>query len=49
MIGSPSVDDMSFVTDEKAVKYLQKFTPRPPANLRERYPQGSDEALDLLT
>ena len=49
MIGSPSADDMSFVTDEKAVKYLQKFTPRSPANLRERYPQGSDEALDLLT
>ena len=49
MIGSPSEDDMSFVTDEKAVKYLQKFTERPPVNLRERYPQGSDEALDLLT
>ena len=48
LIGSPSEDDLSFVTDEKAIRYLRKFRPRPPAKLRNKYPAGSDDALRLL-
>jgi mitogen-activated protein kinase 1/3 len=48
MIGTPNQDDISFVTDEKAIKYLQKFRARPAANLREMYPEGSDSAIRLL-
>lgn len=48
MIGSPSEDDMSFVTDEKALAYLRRFKHRLPINLRERYPEGSDDALRML-
>lgn len=49
LIGSPSEADMSFVTDEKALRYLRKFRARPAANLREKYPEGSDDALRLLS
>lgn len=48
MLGSPTVQDLSFVTDEKAVKYLERFRNRNPVNLRQRYPAGSDQALRLL-
>lgn len=48
MLGSPTPEDLSFVTDEKAVKYLERFRNRNPANLRQRYPAGSDQALRLL-
>ena len=48
MIGSPSEDDLSFVTDEKALLYLHRYTARPPANLREKYPEGSDDAFRIL-
>ena len=34
LIGTPSEEDLSFVTDEKAIKYLQRFNPRPPIDLR---------------
>jgi len=49
MIGSPTAEDVSFVTDEKAVRYLRKFRERPAINLREKYPDGSNDALRLLS
>ncbi len=49
MIGTPTADDMSFVTDEKAIRYLERFKPRAPSNLREKYPSGSDAGLTLLS
>ena len=48
MIGTPTEEDMSFVTDEKALIYLRKFEPKPACNLREKYPEGSDDALRIL-
>ena len=48
MIGTPSEDDLSFVTDDKAIKYLRRFRARAPQNLRDRYPECSDDALRLL-
>lgn len=49
MVGSPTREDMSFVTDEKAIKYLERFRNKHPVNLRQKYPSGSDQALRLLT
>lgn len=48
LIGSPTENDMSFVTDAKALTYLQKYTPKPAVDLRTRYPDGSDDALRIL-
>ena len=33
LIGTPNEDDMSFITDEKALSYIRGFTHREPANL----------------
>ena len=48
-IGKPTAVGMSFVTDGKARLYLDKFDERPPGNLRERYPEGHDDALEIIT
>ena len=48
MIGTPSEDDLSFVTDQKALAYLAKFERKKPRKLRKRYPAGSDDALRIL-
>ena len=42
MTGTPAPEDMSFVTDEKAIRYLERFRTRAPMNLREKYPECSD-------
>lgn len=48
VIGTPTEDDMSFVTDEKAIKYLMKFKPRNPCNLVQKYPECSADSLRIL-
>jgi mitogen-activated protein kinase 1/3 len=49
LIGTPTADDCSFVTDVKALHYLRQFRARPQVNLREVYPTGSDDALRLIS
>jgi len=39
---------MSFVTDEKARVYLERFTPRKPADLRVKFPKCEPEGLKLI-
>jgi|DEB0MinimDraft_12_1074336.scaffolds.fasta_scaffold113845_1 mitogen-activated protein kinase 1/3 len=48
VIGSPSKDDMSFVTDQKATQYLEGFRNIEPVNLSEKYPAASADAIDFL-
>ena len=48
LIGTPSKDEISFVTDPRARLYLERFANRPPITLRENYPEGSDDALRIL-
>lgn len=48
MIGTPSEAEMSFVTDSKALAYLQKHQAKPAMDLREKFPGGSDDALRIL-
>lgn len=48
VIGSPSEEDKSFVTDTKAFEYLESFPSRPKVDLNTLYPGAGEEAVDLL-
>lgn len=48
IIGTPSESDTSFVTDLKALEYLNQFPPQERADLKVKYPGSSPEAIDFL-
>ena len=48
VIGTPTESDKSFVTDLKALEYLEQFPPNPRADLKKKYPGSSDVAIDFL-
>ena len=48
MIGTPNEDDISFVTDTKAVEYLNTFPKSERINLATIYPGAGEDAIDLL-
>jgi mitogen-activated protein kinase 1/3 len=48
IIGTPSEEDTSFVTDTKAQEYLKSFPVRGRADLKTIYPGIGEEAIDLL-
>ena len=48
MLGTPSEDDISFVTDTKAQEYLSSFAHMDRQNLRDMYKGCEDDAIDFL-
>lgn len=48
IIGSPTEGDKSFVTDTKALEYLEQFKFTPRASLKDKYPGASQESIDFL-
>lgn len=48
VIGTPSDDDKSFVTDQKALEYLESFPWNGRADLCSKYPGAPKEAIDFL-
>lgn len=48
MIGAPSDEDKSFVTDTKALQYLNAFPKNPKEDLSKKYPGAGNHAIDLL-
>jgi mitogen-activated protein kinase 1/3 len=48
VLGTPSPDDISFVTDAKALDYLKSFPPKKCVEFNELFPAATPEALDLL-
>jgi mitogen-activated protein kinase 1/3 len=48
VLGTPSEEDKSFVTDAKALEYLDAFPKKPRSDLSVLYPGAGDDALDLL-
>ena len=48
VIGTPTDDDMQFITDPNGVLYLKSLKQRPKKNLKTKFPGSSDDALDLL-
>jgi len=49
VIGTPAEEDRSFVTDQKALEYLESFPMRPKVDLKRIYPGATDDALDFLS
>ena len=49
VIGTPSETDKSFVTDQKALEYLETFQPSPKIDLAQKYPGSLPEASDFLS
>lgn len=48
MIGSPAEEDKSFVTDQKALEYLNTFKDLKREDLQAKYPGSPAEAIDFL-
>ena len=48
VIGTPNEEDKSFVTDQKALEYLNAFPKRERQDLATVYPGAGEEAIDLL-
>lgn len=48
VLGTPCEDDLSFITDENAVKYLLSFRQQEGKSFKEVFPNISDESLNLL-
>jgi len=49
VIGTPSNDDLDFVTDNNGILYLKSLKSRPKKDLKKKFPGSTDEGLDLLT
>ncbi|CAG9463314.1 unnamed protein product [Pedinophyceae sp. YPF-701] len=47
-LGSPSEDDLSYITSSRAREYIQRLPKAPPPNFAELLPGASEQALDLL-
>ena len=48
VVGTPSEEDKSYVTDAKALEYLEAFPTRPKTDLHKLYPGAGEEAIDFL-
>lgn len=48
VIGTPTDSDKAFVTDQKALEYLETFAKTDKADLTAKYPGSSPEAIDFL-
>mmetsp|Transcript_16392 Transcript_16392/g.18934 ORF Transcript_16392/g.18934 Transcript_16392/m.18934 type:complete len:175 (-) Transcript_16392:91-615(-) len=49
ILGTPKDEmDTSFISDLQAEEYIQIFTQRPCINFEEKYPNSSQESIDLL-
>lgn len=48
VIGTPTEEDCSFVTDSKAIEYLKSFAPRKRIDFSSRYPAAGVDSIDLL-
>lgn len=48
VVGTPSKNDLEFISDPKAFEYLRSFPPLKKVQLKELYPFADDECLDLL-
>ena len=48
VLGAPNDEDMSFVTDQKAIDYLNSFKEMKRIDFMEKYPAASEVAIDFL-
>ena len=48
LLGTPNKEDVSFVTDDKALRYLSSYQKRDRVDFKERFKGVSKEAIDFL-
>ena len=48
VLGTPNSEDLGFITDPKALRYVESFPPAPPQDLSEYFPAATTDELDLL-
>jgi mitogen-activated protein kinase 1/3 len=48
VIGTPNEEDMSFVTDQKAIEYLKSYPNINRCDLTSKYTAATPEAIDFL-
>ena len=49
VLGTPSENDLSFITDPTALQYIKEFpTGQQMVDFKSKFPYASDEALDLM-
>lgn len=47
-IGTPTNDDLEFISNEKANQYIRRLKPKPKVPWNVKFPNANPEALDLL-
>lgn len=48
VVGTPSEEDMQFITDPNGLLYLKSLKPKPKMNLKVKFPVSPDDSLDLM-
>lgn len=49
VLGAPSEEDLSFITDQTAIQYLKEFPPHTVGiDFKQRFPYASDLCIDLI-
>jgi len=48
VIGTPNEEDMTFVTDQKAIEYLKSYPHINRCDLTSKYTAATPEAIDFL-
>ena len=49
VLGSPSEEDMEFITDPNAVLYIKSLQKREKMDLKKKFPGSDEDSLDLLS
>ena len=48
IIGTPEEEELNFITDKNAVKYIKSFKKWPKKDLSTLYPASNKDALEIL-
>lgn len=48
IIGTPTEQDMDFVTDDKAIEYLKSFAPKKKVDFKDMFPAATSDCIDFL-
>lgn len=48
LLGTPTEEELNFVTNQKARRFMLNLPKEPASSLKLKYPEASDDAIDLL-
>ena len=49
MLGTPTADDLAFITNPAALRYIKNLPKKDPINWADVHPRANPVALDLLS